>query len=159
MLIHLVQWLMHRGDKAVSRKKAVYCTATGLTTRSYQPWCHRDVAVWTPCPTALLSEFWAIVPNWSKLKKHSGEGSRNEFVPRRSSTLENLIELPWQIAAILALFCYPGVLLLSWYLSSKPILEATASAPLRLWPWAAGLLGFAVLMSFIKGLQKKNLFR
>lgn len=75
--------------------------------------------------------------------------------------LDDLMELPWPVGAVLAVLCYPIALLLSGYLASQPsqILESISSMPLKLWPLFAVLFGFASLMSFIIGIKKKNLYK
>lgn len=78
---------------------------------------------------------------------------------RRSLIFEELLELPWQIGAVMAALCYPIALLLSGYLASKPILESASSVPLRLWPLFAVLFGFASLLSLIIRKKKRNLYK
>jgi hypothetical protein len=78
---------------------------------------------------------------------------------RRTSILEDVMDMPWQIGVVLACLCYPTALLLSGYFSNKPILEAMSSVPLKLWPLFAAMLGFASLMSFVIGKKKKKLFK
>ena len=80
---------------------------------------------------------------------------------RRSSLLEDLMELPWQIGAVIALLCYPVALLLSGYLAnqSSNITQVLSSVPLKLWPWFSAIFGFSSLMSFIIGRKKKNLYK
>ena len=80
---------------------------------------------------------------------------------RRSSLLEDLMELPWPIGAVMAFLCYPVALLLSGYLAnqSSNITQALSSEPLKLWPWFSVMFGFASLMSFIIGWKKKNLYK
>jgi len=80
---------------------------------------------------------------------------------RRSSFLENLMQLPWPIGAVMAILCYPVALLLSGYLASQPnpVFQAMSSVPLRIWWFFAALFGFASLVSFIIGQKKKNLYK
>ena len=77
---------------------------------------------------------------------------------RHSSIFEELMELPWQIGAVMAALCYPIALILSSFLASKPILESASSVPLRLWPMFAVMFGLASLMSFVIDLKKKKLY-
>ncbi|RLA46244.1 MAG: hypothetical protein DRR42_18600 [Gammaproteobacteria bacterium] len=78
---------------------------------------------------------------------------------RRSSFLEDLMGLPWQIGAVMAVLCYPAALLLSGYLASKPIPESASSVPLKLWPLFTVMFGFASLMSSIIDQRKNNTYR
>lgn len=80
---------------------------------------------------------------------------------RRSSLLEDLMELPWPIGAVMALLCYPVALILSGYLANQQnqIVQAWSSAPLQLWPIFAFLFGFASLLSYIIGRKKRNLYK
>ena len=80
---------------------------------------------------------------------------------RRSSFLEDLMELPWPIGAVMALLCYPVALILSGYLANQQnqIVQAWSSVPLQLWPVFAFLFGFASLLSFIIGRKKQNLYK
>ena len=75
--------------------------------------------------------------------------------------LEDLMELPWSIGAVMAVLCYPVALLLSSYLAnqSSNITQALSSVPLKLWPWFSVMFGFVSLMSFIFGRKKKILYK
>lgn len=80
---------------------------------------------------------------------------------RRSSVIEDLMQLPWPIGAVMALLCYPFALLLSAYFEnqSSNISQALSSVPLKLWPWFSAMFGFASIMSFVTERKKKNLYK
>jgi len=88
-----------------------------------------------------------------------GEDSRREFLARRSSIIEDLIELPWQVGAVLAFLCYPGALIIAGFMASNPILKGLASVVLLLWPLFSILCGLAALKSFIRERKTRNLFK
>ena len=87
-----------------------------------------------------------------------GKNSGSGFLARRSSLLEDVMELPWPIGAVMALLCYPVALIISGYLASQPstILQPLSSVPLTLWPLFSLMFGFASLISFIIGLKEEK---
>lgn len=78
---------------------------------------------------------------------------------RRSSLLDDLIELPWQVGAVLAFLCFPAALLFAGFAASNPILRGLASAALIIWPVFSLLFGLAAVFSFIRGRKSRKLFK
>ncbi|NNE06472.1 MAG: restriction endonuclease, partial [Xanthomonadales bacterium] len=78
---------------------------------------------------------------------------------RRSSFIEDVMGLPWQVGVVLAVLCYPIALLIEWHFNKQEITQALGMTAMRFWPWVAGMFLFAALISYIRGLQKKKLYR
>lgn len=78
---------------------------------------------------------------------------------RRSSVLDDLIELPWQVGAVLAFSCYPAALIFAGFAALNPILRGLASAALIIWPMFSLLFGLAAVFSFIRGHNIRNVFK
>lgn len=78
---------------------------------------------------------------------------------RRSSLLDDLIELPWQFAAVLAFLCYPAALIFAGFAASNPILKGMSSAALVLWPMFSLMFGFAAIFSFLRSRNTRKMFK
>ena len=78
---------------------------------------------------------------------------------RRSSFLEDLTHLPWQVSVALAFACYPVALIIVGSADNNPILKGFSIVALSLWPMFAFFFLFIAGISFLKSRQKSNLFQ
>jgi len=50
---------------------------------------------------------------------------------RRTSIIEDVAKLPWQVGIVLAVLCYPTALLVAGYFASNPILKGLADVAMQ----------------------------
>lgn len=78
---------------------------------------------------------------------------------RRSSFLEDLTQLPWQVSVILAFACYPAALIFVGFAGDNLMLKGFSSAVLTLWPMGSFAFLFTAALSFFNRRQKTKLFK
>jgi len=80
-------------------------------------------------------------------------------VARRTSLIEDVANLPWQVGVVLAFLCYPLALIFASFLIANPILKGLATPVLLLWPLFSILFCLAAFASFIKSRKTKSTFK
>ncbi len=78
---------------------------------------------------------------------------------RRSSIIDDISKLPWQVGVVLAVLSYPAALLLKSYFASTPILAGLGIAVSTIWPIFSTLFLLAAFVSFINDRNKTSIFK
>ena len=78
---------------------------------------------------------------------------------RRSSIFDDISKLPWQVGVVLAVLCYPAVILFKSYIGSNPVLAGFGIAASIIWPLFSGLFLLAAFISFVGGRNKTSIFK
>lgn len=78
---------------------------------------------------------------------------------RRSSIIDDISKLPWQVGVVLAVLCYPAAILLKSYFASIPVLVGFGIAVSTFWPIFSALFLLAAFISFVGDRNKTSIFR